>query len=433
MGRPSGAPLWRHQDFLKLWVGQTVSKLGSGISGSALPLTALLVLGAGPTAMGLLSAASIVPVVCLGLVAGVWVDRLRRRPVMIGADLGRALLLATIPAAALTGRLGMGQLFVVAAGAGALTVFFDVAYQSFVPDLVGRRRVLEANSKLAASEAVAEITTPGLAGVLVATITAPMAVLLDALSFLGSALSVALVRTPERAPAPPGSPGRDVGREIAAGLRVVAGSPFLRAIALYAAVEAFFGSFIGTLYALYALRELGLGPVLLGITIGVGGASNLLGTFLVEPVTRRFGPGRTMLGAVGVGTLAVFLIPLAGLAAASGAPERALAVGFAFLVAGQAFDAIHPLYQVNALTVRQSVAPETLLGRVNASMRVLEGGAAPLGALVGGLLGDSIGVRPTLFVAAAGLLANALWLARSPLRRLGRLPPPAPEPVPAGV
>jgi MFS family permease len=395
-----------------LWTGQTISKFGSGITGSALPLTAVLVLGVSSAEMGLLTAASTAPVVLVGLFAGVWVDRLRRRPVMIWTDLGRALLLASIPAAALLGQLRIEQLFLVAALAGVLSVCFDVAYQSFVPDLVKRERVLEANSRLAASDALAEITTPGLTGVLIELITAPMAILLDALSFACSAVCVGVIRTPERAPAPQ---RQHVRREIVAGLQVVAGNPFLRSLAGYAATRTFFGNFIGSLYALYALRELGLGPVLLGIAIGVGGASNLLGTLVVEPLTRRFGIGRTVLGAVTVGSLAVFLIPLA---------SGPVPLAFALLVTGQAFDVIHPLYDVNALSLRQAITPDPLLGRVNASMQVLEGGFAPLGALAGGFLGDRIGVRATLFVAAVGILASVLWLALSPLRRLRTAPAP---------
>jgi Na+/melibiose symporter-like transporter len=423
--------LWRDPDFLKLWLGQTVSKFGSGITGSALSLAAVLVLGASATQMGLLSAAAILPLVVLGLFAGVWVDRLRRRPVLIWADLGRALILLTVPAAALAGQLSLAQLFLVAAGTGALTVFFDVAYQAYVPDLVGRRRVLEANSKLAASEALAEVATPGLAGLLVALISAPMAVLLDAVSFVFSALCIALVRRPEAPPPTPPRPAtgggdgeQDVRREIGEGLRLVAGNPYLRAIAGYAAVQSFFGNFIGALYALFVLQELGLGPVLLGVAIGIGGASNLLGTFLVGPVTRRFGTGRTMVGAVLLASCTGFLTPLAGVAADSaqaagtGGAGGAALVGFAFLGASQAFDFIHPLYEVNALTVRQTVTPPAALGRVNASMRVLEGGAAPVGAVVGGVLGDLIGVRPTLFLAFAAMLLNTLWLTRSPLKTL---------------
>jgi MFS family permease len=407
--------LWRRPDFLKLWTGQAISSFGSGITGSALSLTAVLVLGAGAAQMGLLVAVASTPVLVVGPFAGVWVDRLCRRPVMIWTDLGRAALIASIPAAALLGQLRIEHLFVVAALSAALTVVFDVAYQSFVPDLVGRERILEANSKLATTEALAEVTTPGVAGVLVQAITAPLALLVDALSFLCSALPIALIRTPERPPAP-AAERHDVRRQIAAGLRTVLGDPLLRSLAGYAAARSFFGNFIGALYTLYALRDLGLGPVLLGITVGIGGASNLVGAVLVGPVTRRWGVGPTLVGAALVGGVATVLIPLA---------RGPVAVAFGVLAASQAFDAIYPLYDVNALSLRQAVTPDALLGRVNASVRVLEGGLAPLGALVGGLLGDALGVRPTLLVAVLGITASALWLACSPVRSLRHAPAPA--------
>ncbi|HEY3082772.1 MAG TPA: MFS transporter [Chloroflexota bacterium] len=402
------------RDFTKLWLGQAVSRFGSGITGSALPLAALLVLGASPAQMGLLAALGAAPVLLVGLFAGVWVDRVRRRPLMVWADLGRAGFLASIPAAWLLGGLRFEQLLLVAALVGVLTVLFGVAYQSFVPELVGRRRILAANSRLATVDALAEITTPGLAGLLVQAVGAPMAILLDALSFVASAASVALVRTQERAPAPK-TEAAGVRRELLEGLRVVGRSRLLRPIAAYAATREFFGNFIGVLYALFALRDLGLDPVLLGITIGVGGVSNLAGAAAVGPVTRRFGVGPTMLGAVAVGSLSAFLIPLAG---------GPVLLGFALLCASQAFDAIHPLYEVNALSVRQTATPDHLLGRVNASMHVLEGALAPVGALVGGLLGDMIGTRETLFVAAFGIAASALWLLGSPLAALREAPAP---------
>ena len=400
------------RDFTKLWLGQAISKFGSGITGSALPLAALLTLGASPAQMGLLAAVGALPVVLVGLFAGVWVDRVRRRPLMVWADLGRAALLASIPAAALMGVLRFEQLMFVAALVGVLTVLFDVAYQSFVPELVGRRQIVAANTRLATVDALAEITTPGLAGVLVAAITAPMAILLDALSFVASAVAVALVRAKEIPKAVP-TVAPDVRREILEGLRLVASSPFLRPIAAFNASRTFFGSFIGTLYALFALRDLGLDPVLLGITIGIGGVSNLIGSASVARVTRRFGVGPTMLAAVAVGSVTVFLIPLAG------GPVLA---AFAVLCVSQAFDAIHPLYDVNALSVRQIATPDRMLGRVNASMRVLEGGLAPVGAVAGGLLGEAIGARETLYIAAAGIAASALFLVGSPLFGLRQTP-----------
>ncbi len=396
------------RDFTRLWLGQAISKFGSGITGSALPLAALIVLGASPTQMGLLGAVGTAPVLVVGLFGGVWVDRVRRRQLMIWADLGRAALLASIPAAWLLGGLGFEQLLLVAALTGVLTVLFDVAYQSVVPELVGREHIVAANTRLATVDAMAEITTPGLAGLLVQAISAPFAILLDALSFVASAISIGLIRARERIPEPPDA-ASSIRREITEGLALVFRSPLLRSLAAFAATRAFFGSFIGTLYALYALREVGLDPVMLVITIGIGGASNLIGAALVSRVTRRFGIGPTMLGAAAVGSLTVFLIPLA---------STPVLFGFAVLCLGQATDAHHPLYDVNALSIRQIVTPDHQLGRVNASMQVLEGALLPFGALVGGLLGEVIGVRATLFVAAAGIALSFLWLLGSPLAEL---------------
>lgn len=408
------AGLWRHADFVRLWTAQTVSVFGSGITGSALPLTALIDLRATPAQMGLLTAAGSAPVLAAGLVAGVWVDRLRRRPLMITADLGRALLLGAIPLAAVLGWLRLEHLFLVAPLVGVLTVLFDVASQSFVPDLVDREGVLEANSKLAVSASLAEVTTPGLTGVLVQSITAPLAILLDALSFVCSAACIALIRAPERTPAAAGQ-GRHLGREIAEGLRVVARSPILRALAGQAATQTFFGSFIAVLYALYAIRELHIGPVLLGLTIGVGGLSNLAGALLAERVMRRFGVGPTILGTT-LCSASALLIPLAGVA--GGGPLVATAI----LGASQAFDASWSIYDINVLSTRQAITPPALLGRVNATMQLLGAGLAPLGALAGGALAELIGVQATLTVAVAGIMASSLWLVFSPLPALRTLP-----------
>ncbi len=377
----------------------------------------MLVLDATPAQMGLLAALGMAPLAVMGLVAGAWIDRVRRRPLMIAADIGRAILLGSIPAAYLLGTLRFEHLLIVAPLAGVLTVVFDISYQSLVPDLVGRDQLLRANSRLATVDATAEITTPGLAGMLVQAIGAPFAILIDAVSFVGSAVLVALVDAREVARRPADLTS-GLWREIAEGLRAVMASPMLRSIAAFNASRTFFGSFIGALYALYALRDLGLDPILLGITIGVGGASNLLGTTLVEPVTRRFGIGPTMLGAMTVGSVAVYTLPLAG---------GPILLAFAILAIGQASDAIHPLFDVNALSVRQSIAPERVLGRVNATMHVIEGGLAPIGALVGGFLGGAIGTRETLLIAALGCSVSLLWLLFSPLPRLRDLPIRAPD------
>ncbi|HUX86637.1 MAG TPA: MFS transporter, partial [Chloroflexota bacterium] len=275
--------LWRNSDFLKLWTGQAVSRFGSTITREALPLTALLVLGATPFQMGLLAAVAAAPVLLMGLVAGVWIDRRRRRPLMIAADLTRALLLVSIPVAALLGRLTIAQLFVVAALVSVVTVFFDVAFQSYVPFLVPRERILEANQKLGLSGSLAEVTAPGLAGALVQVVSAPLTILLDAGSFLVSALLLGLMRTPEMTPKPVDDQV-SIRSEIRAGLRFVFAHPLLRAFAARALVDTFFGYFFAALYGLYCIRDLGMGPALLGLSVAAGGVGDLIGAVLCERI-----------------------------------------------------------------------------------------------------------------------------------------------------
>jgi hypothetical protein len=414
----SGSPppthsLWQHPDFLRLWAGQTVSEIGSRITREGLPLLAVITLGATPLQMGLLSAAGSAPVIFFSLFAGVWVDRLRRKPVLMLSDLGRALLLASIPLAALLGVLGMGQLYLVAGLVGILSVSFDVAYQAYLPGLVARDNILEGNSRLALSGAFAELAGPGLTGVLVQALTAPVAILLDAGSFLVSVGSLALIRQPE---APPAAleDRQPVGVELKEGLLAVWRHPLLRAFALSTATRSFFGEMIGVLYALYAIRVLGLGPALLGLAIAFGGASDILGTLLARWAVRRLGLGAVLLGAYALSALAAFLIPLA---------HGSVWAAEGFLIGAQLLgDGLFTIYAINELSLRQQVTPDRLLGRTNASLQLLQGGIGPLGALAAGILAQGIGVRATLYVAAAGMLVSAMWLVFSPVRGMPTLP-----------
>src|SRR5664279_5201378 len=301
--------LARDRDFLKLWSGQAISRIGSTITSVGIPLTAALVLGASPLQMGILAGANGAGVVVFGLFAGAWADRLRRRPIMIVADLARAALLGTIPLAAALHRLNMTHLYAVATLAGILTVLFDVSYQAYLPTLVERTELVEANSKLALTGSIADVTGPGLTGLLVQLITAPMAILLDAASFLCSAISVWLIRKPEPRPAPNATP--HMGREIAEGLSASWNDPVLRALLERAGGSAFFAGFFGGLYFLFAVRELHLSALLLGIVISVGGVSNLLGAVMAERLMLRLGLGRTMIGAAWMIGGAMLLVPLA--------------------------------------------------------------------------------------------------------------------------
>src|SRR5438270_2266996 len=288
--------LWSNADFVKLWLGQTVSNFGSGITGIALPLTAVLVLAATPAQMGILGALDGVSVLVIGLLVGVWVDRVRRRPLLIATDLGRAFVLSTIPLAALLGVLGIGQLYVVAALAGVLTVFFNVASAAFIPSLIPQESLVEGNSKLGMSDSLAEIGGPAVAGPLVQLISAPFALLFDALSFLFSACCLGLIHTPE--PLPTALEQRKgIWHDLIEGLRMVLKNPLLRALAGSAGIFSLFGNFVGTLYALYIIRQLGAPPIFLGFLVATGGVSALLGALMAERVVRRFGLGRT----VGIG------------------------------------------------------------------------------------------------------------------------------------
>jgi len=409
---------WRRPDFAKLWLGRTVSRFGSYLGGAALSLTAILALAATPAQMGLLVATGAAPVLVAGLFAGVWVDRLRRRPILVAADIGRAVLLISIPLAALLGRLRIEQLYVVSALAGLLTVFSGVADQSFLPALVPREQLAESNSTLAASDSVAEVAGPAMAGSLVQWLGGPVVILVDAGSFLFSALCLGLIRTPEPRPVSFGQ-RRNLWREMVAGLRVVMGDSLLRALAGSAATAAFFGNFIGVLYELYAIRTLGLPVPMVGALVATGGAGAFVGALMAGWAVRRFGLGPTLIGTAVIGGGLQLLNPLA---------HGPAIMAVALLATAQLLgDIAHAIHAIGAVSLRQAASPDRLLGRVNASMQVLTEGAVLPGALVGGLLGETIGPRPTLLLAACGAMLSALWLFFSPLRSLRAQPEQAVE------
>ncbi len=401
--------LWKDSDFVKLWLGRAVSHFGSGITGIALPLTAVLILGATPTQMGILAALDGVSVLVIGLLAGVWVDRVRRRPLLIATDLGRAVVLSTIPLAALLGVLRIGQLYLVAALAGMLTVIFNVASPAFLPSLIPQGSLVEGNSKLAMSDSLAEIGGPAVAGPLVQLISAPLAILFDALSFLFSACSLGLIGKPEPPPAAQ-EQSQSIWSDLVEGLRMVLKNPLLRTLAGSAGIFSLFGNFIGALYALYVIRQLGAPPIFLGLLIATGGVSALAGAFLAERVVQRFGLGRTvavglfMYGATGL------LIPLAG-----GSVALALSLLFLSQLIG---DASVSIYFIAEMSLRQSLVPANLLGRTNASIQFLSQGIAPVGALLAGTLGGLIGLRLTILIGVLGVMLAGTWLLLSAVRKV---------------
>ncbi len=416
--------LWREPDFLKLWVGETVSLLGSQVSLLAIPLTAALRLDATPLQMGTLGTVQYIPWLLVGLPAGVWVDRLRRRPVMVAADLGRAVLLGLIPLAAVAGVLRMEHLYVVGFFVGVLNVLFDVAYSAFLPTLVARNRLVEGNSKLQVSASVAEIAGPGLAGGLVQLVTAPLAIAADSLSFLVSAASVAWIRSPEPKPAPQGGP-TTILTQIRDGLRLVFANPILRAFALASVTTNFFVDVHLAAFVLYVTRELGASPLVLGSMYAIGSLGGLLGSIVAERLVRRHGLGRVIVAAQILVTLAVLAIPLTGRRLSIAVPMIILAEalwGFAVVV-----------YVVNTVSLRQAITPNEFQGRVTASLRFVTWGVAPLGFMLGGLLGQAIGLRATLLVAAVGPLLSVACLLLSPVARLRQPPVPETTAVPAAM
>jgi len=406
--------LWRHPDFLKLWGAQTVSQLGSQITLLALPLTAVLILRATPAQMGLLGAVGAAPTLLLGLFVGVWVDRRRRRPILIAADLLRAALLMLIPVAALSGVLRIELLYAVALLAGLGTLFFDIAYRSLLPSLVRREQLVEGNSKLEMSRSAAEIGGPGLAGALVRLAGAPVAIAADALSFLISALVLARLRAPE--PVSRSHERQRIREEIGEGLRIVIGNPLLRAIAGCTGSLILFSSMMEAVFVLYVARELGVGPGLIGLIFASGNVGFLVGALLAGRVTRHVGLGPALIGApilIGIGDL---LIPLA---------SGPFVVVVLLLAAAQfLFGLGLTIYNINQVSLRQALTEERLQGRMNATITLIAWGGAPIGALVGGALGEAIGLRATLLVAAIGELCAILWLWFSPLRALREHPAP---------
>ena len=403
--------LWRDVDFLKLWAGQTVSEMGSVVTRTALRLVALLTLGAGVAEMAYLVVAASTGVLLVGLVAGAWVDRLPRRPVLIWTDVIRAGLLFSVPAAAAAGTLRIEYLYVVAFLEACLGTLFDSAYHSYLPSLVGVDRLIEGNAKLSLTSSIAEVGGPGLAGALVQVVSAPFAILVDAVSFVVSAVSLLAIRARE-APRPR-ELRQTIGREIAEGVRVVRRHALVFPIAASSVSEHFFGSFYAALYALYLLQVLGLTPLLLGVVISAGGVGSLVGATFAGRVVRRFGIGRSILVMALASSAVGILTPLA-----AGPLFVATLMVFLPQLIG---DGMQTIQWIARDTVVQTAVPDRVLGRVNATLDVLSHGAAPFGALVAAVIAESYGVRTAMGIAWLGGLASVLFIVFSPLPRLRSL------------
>ena len=411
--------LWHHPDFFKLWCAQTVSQFGTQISLLALPLVAVLHLNVNPFQFAVLGTVEFLPFVLISLPAGVWVDRLPRRPILIIADLGRGISLVSIPVAYLLDALTIWQLYAVGFINGVLTVFFDIAYQSYLPSLVDRGQINEGNAKLETSRSAAQIAGPGVAGGLIAVIGAPFSILVDSLSFIGSALYVFLIGkrelAAERHPDKHGGSRRDMRAEIGEGLSYVLGHRYLRNIAACTSISNFFGSVAFSIFLLYVAREIGLSPGVIGLVLAVGNVGVLAGAILANPMARILGVGQTiLLSAIVVGPSAL-LVPLAPREPGQLTIFMLAAAGF---IGG--FGTV--VYNINQVSLRQALTPERMQGRMNATMRFIVWGTIPAGQILGGVIASAFGTAAALWVGSIGGLFGFLPILFSAVASIGEMP-----------
>jgi MFS family permease len=402
--------LLREHDFRQLFLADTISQVGTQVTLLALPLGAILALAATPFEVGVLAACETAAFLLLGLPAGAWVDRLRRRSVLVAGDVARALLLGSVPLAWWADMLTMVQLYIVALLTGVCTVFFDVAYQSYLPHLVGREKLVEGNAKLEAVRGTSQIAGPTLAGWLVQLLTAPVAILVDAVSFLASAVFVGLIR--KREPAPERAPDAHLGREIVEGLRFVLGNRLLRSIAMCTGTYNLFSAIGFTMLLVLLADELKIAAGTIGLVMSIGSVGGLIGAFTAMRIANWLGQGPT------IWMSCAFAAPF-GLLMGFAQPGWLLwlgAFGFGVSMWGGV------VYNIAQVSFRQGLTPERLLGRMNATMRFLVWGTMPVGGLIGGVLGQQLGVRETVWIGMAGGCLAFLPVFFSPLRTMRELP-----------
>lgn len=411
----SRSTLWQNRNFLRLWTGESVSALGSQVSGIAIPLIGALMLNASATEMGLMNTFGFAPFLLFGLLAGAWVDRVRRRPILILGNIGRALLLLSIPVASYLGLLQMAQLYVVGFLIGCCTLFFDVAYQSYLPSLVEKEQLADGNGKLESTNSTARVFGPMVGGFLIERFTAPIAVILDALSFLWSALWISSIKHQEPH-VERHAERRPILKEIGEGVRFVAKSNLLRPIAVATGINNLFSQILYTPFLLYLTKELGMDAGQIGLAFGGSSLGAVLGALFGQRIGTRLGIGRTVLGTSLLMALAAFLVPA----------SRYLPIPLLWLMLSGFFvGGSGVVYNINQVSLRQAYTPGPMQGRMNASMRTIIWGTIPVGALIGGQLGDHLGLWPTMLLGAIGGMTALvpLLLSQVPrIRTLGDLP-----------
>src|SRR5438132_12949170 len=431
------ATLWRNSDILRLWTSETISQFASQFTGLALPLTAIIILNANSTELGVLVFAGSIPWLLFGLLVGVWVDRHRKKRIMVTSNILRGSILALIPIAAILGvitKLGIPFLYAVSFFVGFLQVFFDITYQAYLPSLVRTEQLVEGNRNLQASASTAQVTGPTIAGIIISIITAPIAIAIDAASFFASALALGRIEHEEVIDREIAKPS--VLADIREGLHVVFGDRRLRMIAGCTGTSNFFSTGLGTLFLLYLIQPspagLGVSKNLAGVTAGiifsVASVGALVGVAISTRAAKNIGVGPAIIGSILIGGLGAIPYYTSGSLTAS--PLITLG-GFAVnwsmlsIMAGQFVSFIATVvYNVNQVSLRQAIVPLRLQGRMNATMRFLVWGTIPLGALTGGLLGEFLGLRTAIGIAILGGSLAFLWVLLSPVRSLKKIPEP---------
>jgi MFS family permease len=420
--RPRGG-LWDHRDFMKLWAGQTISEFGTPVSQIAIPWIAIKNLDESAFAVASLTTVQFLPFLLFTLPAGVWIDRISRRMVLVVGDLGRAVLLLTIPLAYAFDALTLTQLYVVSFLVGILTVFFDVAYQSYLPDLVERDQLVEGNSKLQITVSAAQGVGPAIGGGLIQAFTAPYAVFVDAFSFVASGGFSAAIKKREHVAARTEGPRQGMWADLKEGLSYVLRHPYLRPQAMCTSTSNFFGSMFFALVLVFAAREWHMSAAVVGIGFGLGSIGWLLGAVYVGRLQARLGVGTTTLVACVLFGFPFLLVPFA--------PQS---WAFPFLVVAIVIGGFGGVvYNITQISLRQAITPERLQGRMNAVMRFIVWGALPLGSLAGGALASTIGLHGTLIVSAVGATLAILPIWFSPIRTLREIPKPEPTEPPIGT
>jgi MFS family permease len=406
----SGGLISRHRDFRRLWIGDSISQLGTQVTAVVIPLLAVVHLNASTFEVAILTALETLGFVLVGLPAGVWCDRLRRKPILICADLVRVVATGSVPVAAALGELTFAHTCLAVFVTGVCTVFFDVAHQSYLPFLVGRGHLVEGNARLEANATVAHVTGPAVAGGLVQWLTAPVAVVLDAASFAWSALWIARIRA--REPRPVRAARSHLGREVAQGVLFVWRNRLLRTIALTGATISLWSSAQGAVLVVFLVRDVGLSAGMIGLLYSLSGVGAVAGALLATRLAAMVGQARSLLVFVVAGTLSGLLVPMTG-----------PGIGLALFVAGSFVSAFCiVVFNVIQVSFRQQLCPDHLLGRMNATMRFVLWSMLPLGSLLGGALAVAVGLRGAIWITALAALLAPVWLVFSPLRILRDLP-----------